>query len=79
MRVRELMSDHVICCTPDTNLKDVAKLMAEHDCGDIPSSRTKMGENSSVSLPIAISRVAPGRKAEILSSSPPRTACRSRW
>lgn len=25
-----------ICCTPDTNLKDVAKLMAEHDCGDIP-------------------------------------------
>ena len=24
-----------ICCTPDTNLKDVAKLMAEHDCGDI--------------------------------------------
>ncbi|MBE3064548.1 MAG: CBS domain-containing protein [Spirochaetes bacterium] len=36
MQVREIMSDHVICCTPDTNLKDVAKFMAEHDCGDIP-------------------------------------------
>ena len=36
MQVREIMSEDVICCTPDTNLRDVAKLMAEHDCGDIP-------------------------------------------
>jgi CBS domain-containing protein len=36
MRVREIMSDHVVCCTPETNLRDVAKLMAENDCGDIP-------------------------------------------
>jgi len=36
MQVREIMSDHVTCYTPDTDLKDVAKLMAEHDCGDIP-------------------------------------------
>jgi CBS-domain-containing membrane protein len=28
------MSDHGTCRTPDTNLQ--AKLMAEHDCGDVP-------------------------------------------
>lgn len=43
MQVRELMSDHVICCTPDTNLQDVAKLMAEHDCGDIPVIQDRDG------------------------------------
>ena len=43
MQVRELMSDHVICCTPDTNLKDVAKLMVEHDCGDIPVIQDRDG------------------------------------
>ena len=43
MQVREIMSDHVICCTPDTNLKDVAKLMAEHDCGDIPVIQDRDG------------------------------------
>ena len=36
MRVREIMSDHVVCCTPDTNLRDVARLMTANDCGDIP-------------------------------------------
>ena len=36
MRVREIMSNDVICCTPDTNLREVAQMMARHDCGDIP-------------------------------------------
>src|SRR5258706_15209921 len=36
MRVREIMSDHAICCTPDTNLEEVARLMRVNDCGDIP-------------------------------------------
>jgi CBS domain-containing protein len=36
MRVREIMSHQAICCTPDTNLRDVATLMTENDCGDIP-------------------------------------------
>jgi len=43
MQVREIMSKDVICCTPDTNLRDVAKLMAEHDCGDIPIISTRDG------------------------------------
>lgn len=36
MRVREVMSEYPVCCTPDTSLVEVARLMVEHDCGDIP-------------------------------------------
>lgn len=30
------MSKNVVCCNPETALADVARLMAEHDCGEIP-------------------------------------------
>jgi CBS-domain-containing membrane protein len=36
MQVREIMSNNLVCCTPDTSLADVARLMVEHDCGQIP-------------------------------------------
>lgn len=36
MQAKDLMCETVICCTPDTNLGDVARLMNEHDCGAIP-------------------------------------------
>jgi len=36
MRVREIMSSSPVCCDPQSSLEDVAKLMVEHDCGDIP-------------------------------------------
>ena len=36
MLTRELMSEEIACCTPETSLVDVAKLMAERDCGCIP-------------------------------------------
>jgi len=36
MTVKELMSEDVACCTPDTSLCDVASLMVDHDCGAIP-------------------------------------------
>jgi CBS domain-containing protein len=36
MKVREIMSNNLVCCTPDTPLADVARLMVEHDCGQIP-------------------------------------------
>jgi len=36
MRVRQVMTQSPACCTPDTKLFVVAKLMAEHDCGEIP-------------------------------------------
>lgn len=36
MQVREIMSDDLVCCSPDTPLVDVARMMAENDCGEIP-------------------------------------------
>jgi CBS domain-containing protein len=36
MQVREIMSKHVVCCNPESSLGDVARLMVEHNCGEIP-------------------------------------------
>lgn len=36
MRVRQVMTQSPACCTPDTKLFVVAKMMTEHDCGEIP-------------------------------------------
>ena len=33
---RQVMTENPACCTPDTPLDLVAKLMREHDCGEIP-------------------------------------------
>jgi CBS domain-containing protein len=36
MKVREIMTQDPACCAPEANIKDVAKMMAENDCGEIP-------------------------------------------
>ncbi|MBI2222317.1 MAG: CBS domain-containing protein [Acidobacteria bacterium] len=36
MKVREIMTSDPATATPDTNLRDVAQLMVDHDCGEIP-------------------------------------------
>ena len=36
MKVKEIMSTEPACCTRETALQDVALLMIEHDCGEIP-------------------------------------------
>jgi CBS domain-containing protein len=36
MYVREFMSSDPACCTPRTSLADVARLMVERNCGEIP-------------------------------------------
>ena len=36
MHVKEIMSCDPACCTTNTRLADVAKMMLEHDCGAIP-------------------------------------------
>lgn len=33
---RDVMTPDPACCTPTTTLDDVAKLMAQNDCGEIP-------------------------------------------
>ena len=35
-RVREIMTEQPACCTPDTTLDAVARMMVDHDCGEIP-------------------------------------------
>lgn len=36
MHVESIMSSNVACCTPDTTLQEVARMMMECDCGAIP-------------------------------------------
>ena len=36
MQVKDIMTKNPACCTADTNLREVAKLMVEHDCGETP-------------------------------------------
>ena len=36
MRVQEIMTPDPVCCGPDANLKQVARMMVEYDCGEIP-------------------------------------------
>jgi len=36
MLVKEIMTELVACCTPDTKLQEVARMMVDADCGAIP-------------------------------------------
>jgi CBS domain-containing protein len=36
MQIRELMTKAPTCCSPDTTLDKIAKMMLEHDCGEVP-------------------------------------------
>jgi CBS domain-containing protein len=36
MKVKDIMTVDPACCAPDTSLAEVARLMVEHDCGEIP-------------------------------------------
>jgi CBS domain-containing protein len=36
MKVREIMTENPACCTAETNLQEVAKMMVDNDCGCIP-------------------------------------------
>jgi CBS domain-containing protein len=36
MKAQELMTKAPACCTPDSTVREAARLMLEHDCGCIP-------------------------------------------
>jgi CBS domain-containing protein len=36
LQVKDIMTQDPVCCTVETSLKEVAQLMVEHDCGEIP-------------------------------------------
>src|SRR5262245_17266142 len=39
MRIEEVMTPDPACCTPETSIADVARMMVEYDCGEIPLVR----------------------------------------
>ncbi len=41
MNVKDLMTKNPVTCLPTSKLNEVAKLMDEHDCGEIPVIRSK--------------------------------------
>lgn len=36
MQVRDIMTENPTCCSPETSIREAAKLMADNDCGEIP-------------------------------------------
>ena len=44
MTVQEIMTKNPQCCTPDTNIQQVAQLMVQCDCGAIPVVEDKQSK-----------------------------------
>jgi CBS domain-containing protein len=36
MQVKDIMTTEPACCTPDSTLEEVAQMMIDYDCGEIP-------------------------------------------
>jgi CBS domain-containing protein len=36
MQVKEIMTLDPVCCTSETGLQEVAQMMIDHDCGEVP-------------------------------------------
>jgi CBS domain-containing protein len=49
MQVREVMTADPTCCTADTNLPAVARMMIDNDCGEIP-----VVDNAHSNVPIGV-------------------------
>jgi CBS domain-containing protein len=35
MKVRKIMTPNPVCCTPETSLRDAARMFVDHDCGAV--------------------------------------------
>lgn len=49
MQVKEFMTTDPACCTADTSLPEVARMMIDNDCGEIP-----VIDNNSSKVPIGV-------------------------
>src|SRR6266850_8347284 len=49
MQVKELMTADPTCCISETGLQEVAQMMVDHDCGEIP-----VVENKQTKIPIGV-------------------------
>ena len=78
MKVNDVMTQDPACCTPETPLRDVARMMVECDCGEIPvvdSKRTLRPAGVVTDRDIVVRCVAAGKnpleaEAEDCMSSP---------
>jgi CBS domain-containing protein len=75
MKIEEIMTLNPACCGPETNLREVARLMVDHDCGEIPVLRDGRPVGVITDRDIAARAVAAGRnplemKASDLMSTP---------
>ena len=44
MQVRDIMTERLAFCSPDTDLREVARMMVESDCGAIPVVEPESGK-----------------------------------
>jgi CBS domain-containing protein len=49
MQVKGVMTTEPTCCTPETSLQEVGRMMIDQDCGEIP-----VVENAITKLPIGV-------------------------
>src|SRR6266568_4202653 len=49
MKVRDMMTGDPACCTAETSLPEVARMMVDRDCGEIP-----VVDNTSSKVPIGV-------------------------
>ena len=49
MQVKDVMTADPACCVSETALREVAQMMVDHDCGEIP-----VVENNKTKLPIGV-------------------------
>jgi len=80
MRVRDIMTENVQACHPDTDLAAVAKLMWDHDCGFVPvvdSTGALAGvvTDRDVCMATATRGLAPGRISANQAMGSPVRAC----
>ena len=72
MQVREVMTENPACCTPETDLQQVARMMIENDCGCIPvvdSQSNKKPVGTITDRDITIRTVAAGQNPLTMKAS----------
>ncbi len=66
MKVKEIMTPNPVCCVPETNLREVARMFIDHDCGAVPvvdSPGTRRPLGIVTDRDIACRAVAAGKNA----------------
>jgi CBS domain-containing protein len=61
MKIQDIMTTNPACCGPETSLPEVARLMVDHDCGEIPVLRDGHPVGVITDRDIAARAVAAGR------------------